>query len=68
MGHGDKLILGVLPQELNPKSDSPRAEELAQFVQEGKEQGWTEKFKIASLDARCEHPAAALERNLKSRG
>ena len=62
LAHGDKLLLGVLPSELDPENESPRAEDLAQFVKEANEQGWTEKFKIVGLDARCEPSAGTLKR------
>ena len=62
LAHGDKLLLGVLPAELDPQSESPIAVDLAQFVEEANEQGWAEKFKIVGLDARCEPSARVLKR------
>ena len=57
LAHGDKLVMGALPEDLDRRSQSPQAEELAQFVEEARGQGWGEKFKVVELDARCEPSA-----------
>ena len=62
LGHGDKLILGVQRQHLHDLTGDPASEDLLQFEEEAKAQGWTEKFRIVELDGRCEPPVDMLLR------
>jgi NAD(P)-dependent dehydrogenase (short-subunit alcohol dehydrogenase family) len=70
LAHGDKLILGVKTADRDIREGTARAQDLAQFIEEARTHGWSEKFKIVELDARCEPPVFCflLNQNKKFSG
>ena len=57
LAHGDNVVLGALPSDLDIYSEDHRTREFHTFVREEVErEGWKERCIVTELDGRCGPP------------